>query len=159
MKTNDAAEILGLTGEITPEQTKAAYKAAALKFHPDINPAGLEMMKIINAAFDSLKDFAGNIEAAVSNYAEFLNDALNAIFHTGLDIEICGAWVWVSGDTKPHKETLKAAGYRWASKKKKWYYRPEGWKSSSRGKWSMDKIRTYHGSTTPNRTEQDRLTV
>lgn len=32
------------------------------------------------------------------------------------------AWYWVSGDTKPHKEALKAAGGRWSSKRSAWYF-------------------------------------
>ena len=63
MKISDAAHILGLTGEITAEIVKKAYRAAAQKYHPDRNPAGLEMMKLVNAAFDVLKNWAGNLEA------------------------------------------------------------------------------------------------
>ena len=33
-----------------------------MKFHADRNLAGAEMMKIINAAYDVLKDYAGQIE-------------------------------------------------------------------------------------------------
>jgi hypothetical protein len=29
-----------------------------------------------------------------------------------VEIEICGLWVWVGGETKKHKDTLKAAGYK-----------------------------------------------
>jgi len=36
----------------------------------------------------------------------------------GVDIEICGAWVWVTGDTRTHKEVLKENGYKYASKRK-----------------------------------------
>lgn len=38
MKQSDAANILGLQDEITPEITKKAYRDAAKKYHPDINP-------------------------------------------------------------------------------------------------------------------------
>jgi hypothetical protein len=40
----------------------------------------------------------------------------------GLEIEICGLWVWVGGTTRPHKQELKAAGYSWAPQKEKWYF-------------------------------------
>ncbi len=39
-----------------------------------------------------------------------------------MEIEICGLWVWVGGETKKHKSALKAAGYKWAMKKLKWYF-------------------------------------
>ena len=155
MKLNDAAQILGLSGEVTPEEVKCAYRQAALKFHPDRNPAGAEMMKIINAAYDVLKNHAGEIETEdaageAGSYPEALNEALNAIIGLdGLDIEICGAWVWVDGETYQHRAILKEAGFRFASKKKRWYFRPENWRSSSRGQYTMDDIRNKYGSARP----------
>ncbi len=116
MKLNDAAQILGLSGEVTKEEIKQAYRQAALKFHPDRNPAGAEMMKIINAAYDVLKDYAGEIETEDSdgeagNYPDAVNDVLNAIIGLdGLDIEICGAWVWVDGETYRHRAARISPG-------------------------------------------------
>ena len=151
MTPSDAAKILQLAGAISPKAVKKAYRAAALKFHPDKNPAGGEMMKLINEAFAVLKDFRGDIEhESDENYSESLNKALNSIIElAGLVIEICGAWVWVSGDTFTHKTILKEAGFRYASKKKNWYFRPEDWKSRSRGTLDMDEIRCKYGSAAP----------
>lgn len=39
-----------------------------------------------------------------------------------LKIELCGSWLWVSGNTYPVKETLKALGFKYASKKRMWYW-------------------------------------
>lgn len=36
-----------------------------------------------------------------------------------------GCCIWVSGDTKPHRETLKEFGFRWAPKKSAWYWKPQ----------------------------------
>ncbi|ODS24767.1 molecular chaperone DnaJ [Candidatus Endobugula sertula] len=157
MNIQDAAKILQLVGEITPKIAKAAYRKAAMEYHPDRNPAGAEMMKIINAAYDVLKDYTGNVSANEQgtetnneNYSEAVNTALNAIIHlAGLNIEICGAWVWVSGDTRTHREVLKVAGFKYASKKKCWYFRPSDWRSASRGAYSMDEIRDKYGSSKP----------
>ena len=155
MKLTDAAHLLSLSGSVTPEDVKQAYRRAAHKYHPDLNPAGAEMMKLINAAYEALKESSGNIDLEHldekgADYPEAVNEALNAIIGLpGLDIEICGAWVWVFGDTKTHKTTLKEAGFKWAPKKKRWYFRPEDWASSSRGGVSMDDIRGKYGSTRP----------
>ncbi len=147
MNHNDAAKILGLDGDINPEMVKKAYRLACAKYHPDRNPAGLEMMKAINVAYDTLKDITGNVENSDIEYSDKLNDAINSIINLdGLNIEVCGSWVWVSGNTKPHKDIIKEAGYKWASKKKMWYFRPEDYKSRSRGKFSIDDIRNMHGS-------------
>lgn len=154
MKITDATQILGLSGQVTPEDVKHAYRQAAMKYHPDRNPAGAEMMKVVNAAYDVLKDYSGEIAQAAptdaGSYPDALNAALNAVFGLdGLDIEICGAWVWIDGNTYNHRAALKDAGFRFASKKKRWYFRPEDWRSSSRGNFTMDEIREKHGSVRP----------
>lgn len=62
-----------------------------------------------------------------------------------IEVELCGKWIWVDGNTKPVKEELKKLGLRWASKKEKWYF--AGVKSKwSRGGCTMNAIRELHGS-------------
>jgi len=148
-----ALNVLGLNESAKYDDIKIAYRKACSKYHPDRNAGGLEMMKIVNSAYQALSDYVeGSVKAEPEiddiDLGEELNTAINAIIHLGLDIEVCGTWIWVSGDTKPHKEVLKLAGYKWAPKKMLWHWRPEGSKSWSRGKYSMDEIRASHGSTT-----------
>ena len=150
MHIYDAAKILGLTGEVTPEVIKTAYRNASKKYHPDINPAGGEMMKLVNASYDILKEYSGVIKEQSTDYGDNLNAALNSIFAlSGLIIEVCGAWVWVTGTTQQYKTQLKESGFKWASKKKAWYFRPEEFRSRSRGKATLEDIRTKYGSTKP----------
>ncbi len=148
MIIQDALKILSIIGEYTPDSIKLAYRKACSQYHPDRNPAGLEMMKLVNQAYEALKNESGKAESNgdLSSYGEDIFNALSKIIHLGLDIEICGAWVWIHGNTKPHKETLKEAGFRWAPKKMLWYFRPADYKSRGRGKFSMDEIRNTHGS-------------
>ena len=147
MNKLDAIKVLNLSGDLNPSLIKAAYRKACSLYHPDRNPAGTEMMKAVNEAYEVLKDFEGNLEGSEQNYGEELNDALNSIYSLdGLDIEICGSWVWVTGDTKTHKEALKEAGFKWARQKKAWYLRPEGDKRRYRGNCTLDEIREKHGS-------------
>jgi len=149
MHPKDAAKILGISGDITPEIVKRAYKVACSKYHPDRNPGGLEMMKAVNIAYEVLKDTTETIELneGAINYGEELNAAIGAIIDLpGLVIELCGSWLWVSGDTKPHKDAIKAAGFKWAPKKKMWSFHPADSRTSSRGRTDMDKIRDKYGS-------------
>ncbi len=152
MAKRNALNILGIgLEEVTLELIKQAYRKAAQQYHPDRNPAGLEMMKLVNAAYEALKSFSGKIELNETgtvdvNYGEKINKALNAIMGLGLKIEICGAWVWVGGDTKLHKNKLREAGFNWASQKLRWYFRPAGSKSRPHQAWSMEKIRETYGS-------------
>lgn len=64
----------------------------------------------------------------------------------GLEIEICGSWLWIGGETKENKDALKGAGCRWASKKKLWYWHAGEWVKKVRRTLSMDQIRDLHGS-------------
>jgi len=42
----------------------------------------------------------------------------------GLTLHLVGSWLWIGGETKANKETLKACGCRWARKKQMWYFNP-----------------------------------
>lgn len=162
MTKSDAMNILGLT-ILTQESLKQAYKKACSRYHPDRNPGGLEMMKAVNVAYDTLKNLPDDQDKTQGTgenhfFGDLLNDAINAVIQLeGIQIEICGNWVWLSGDTKPHKETIKAAGYYWASKKFMWYFRPEEWKSKNKSSWSINKIRDHHGSQTVQGKRQEKI--
>ncbi len=58
MPTGDLYYLLGLTTEATTEEIKAAYRAAARRFHPDINPdpSALEELKLVADAYALLSD-------------------------------------------------------------------------------------------------------
>ena len=160
MNQYDALKVLGLSGEVSPEQIKLAYKKACSKFHPDRNPAGLEIMKMVNVAYEVLKSYDGKatVTSESAQYGDEVAEALNAISVLGLFIEICGAWVWVSGNTKDHKEALKAAGYKWAAKKLCWYFKPsDAGRSRSFGQFSMESIREKYGSVAVNKRSQEKL--
>jgi len=79
---------------------------------------------------------------------EHIAEIIDKIKHLdGIKPEICGNWLWVSGDTKQHANTLKSVGLKFASKKVKWYWRPEGYKRKSHGRvMSMGHIRAKYGS-------------
>jgi len=62
----------------------------------------------------------------------------------GIKIELCGLWLWVTGDTRPVKAQLKEAGFKWAHKKKQWYF--PGVRSIGRGGKDMGYIRAKYGS-------------
>lgn len=81
--------------------------------------------------------------------ATTMEEAIKALTPLPVDVEQCGSWLWISGDTKPHRETLKAIGCRWASRKKLWYWRDSQssrpWFPSST-EYNMEAIRADYGS-------------
>ena len=63
-------------------------------------------------------------------------------------MELCGRWLWIGGDTRQHKERLKALGCRWSASKKLWsWHFAEDGDTWHRGRRSMAQIREKYGST------------
>lgn len=67
----------------------------------------------------------------------------------GVNMELCGTWLWCSGDTRPHAAELKRWGFRFAGKKKMWSWHPPTYRRRRRDEeWDMGRIRTEFGSRT-----------
>lgn len=145
----------------TLQALKERYKELAKAYHPDLNPdAGDEAMQQINAQYDELvkrlsrvssdgrteatEQEARNAQDLAMAYRAVIAQIINL---AGVNIELCGAWLWVSGDTYANRDALKAAGLRYASKKKMWYWRPEEAAChKSRRNTTMGDIRRKYGS-------------
>lgn len=159
MNIQEALNVFGLSGELTEQDIKTAYKKASLKHHPDRNqgcPIATEMMKAINCAFDFLMQniekinvFQSEEATAHYNYGDELLNALKELHAlSGVIFEVTGNWIWISGDAKTHKEALKAMDCKWANQKKMWFFRPEEYKAhGNRKSHSMDEIRAMYGTT------------
>jgi len=64
-----------------------------------------------------------------------------------VEIEACGWFLYVAGDTKTHKEEIKKLGLVWNNLKSMWVWKPS-WYQAPKGHkpWEMDKIRQAYGS-------------
>lgn len=134
------------------DELRKAYRAAAMKSHPD-HGGSVEEMQAVNAAyeirFQQLKDEhnAAHPERPINETPEQFRNVIEKIINLpGIIIELCGSWIWVSGDTRTHREALKAAGMYWAAKKKMWYWRAPEDAHHGRGSKSMSHIRQKYGS-------------
>ena len=137
------------------EQVKEKYRELCKQHHPDLG-GDTATMQAINReyAFESDQarrraDTDNQGEAhfqSMREVDELIRQAIEDVIHLeDINIEICGLWVWISGNTKPVKTTLKDAGYKWAKKKLKWYF--AGVPSRrGRGRYSMQQIRDRYGS-------------
>ena len=135
-------------------EAKKIYKTLAKKLHPDIGGSE-EDFKILNEIYNNLIEH----KIYFSNSSKFdieLEKIISLILHfENINIELVGSWIWVSGDTKEIKEKLKEIGFKWASKKKMWYYGEM--KAKNPNPKSMEEIKTKYGSETLKSNEKKKI--
>lgn len=129
----------------TVEELKKHYRELSREYHPDLNPDGLESMKVINNEFEELFPILNKTEETAKQFIDIINN----IIHLDITIEIVGNWIWCSGSTYNCKDILKENGFKWAPKKKMWYFNPDGnYKKRSKKELSISEIKGIYGSDT-----------
>ena len=135
-------------------EAKKIYKTLAKKLHPDIGGSE-EDFKILNEIYNNLIEH----KIYFSNSSKFdieLEKIISLILHfENITIELVGSWVWVSGNTREIKEKLKEIGFKWASKKKMWYYGEM--KAKNPNPKSLDEIKAKYGSETLKSNEKKKI--
>ncbi len=142
------------------DEIRAAYKLLVEAHHPNMNApedreANTTLMQEINGAYAlamAEADKVENPERAASFYKDNADVAARLAaaieFAVGLpnvEVELCGQWLWLGGDTRAVKEDLKANGFRWSHNKVQWYF--AGVRSFNRKRsFSKDDIRARYGS-------------
>ena len=150
-------EIIKEFSEVTGiNEAKKVYKTLAKKLHPDVGGSE-EEFKILNSVYT---DFIEN-KIYFSNDFKIdldLEKIISQILHfENITIELVGSWIWLSGDTKEIKDKLKELGFKWASKKKMWYYGEM--KGKSHGEKSIDEIKDKYGSKTFKKKENEKIAI
>lgn len=143
------------------DELKAQYRRLCKIHHPDAG-GSTEVMQAINAEHDELfeilkreqnaraeADPTGKTRYTTETPEEFRTIIEHLLRFPDLVVELCGCWLWISGETKAHKEELKAMGCQWSRNKQAWYWHHKedgvGW---TRRKTSMGYIRNKYGSQT-----------
>lgn len=148
----------------TIDELKARYKQLAKEHHPD-RGGNLQNMQEINFEYDVLiarflkgEDLTEEEYQDSILYNELYRNAIEKL--SGIEeltLELVGAWIWVTGNTYPHRQTLKNAGYSFAPVKKAWYFRSENYKFRNKGESkSLDEIKDKYGSETISRNSKKR---
>ncbi len=134
----------------TLDEVKKLYKNLALQYHPDRPGGNTIIMQLINAEYkyiinDPVFKFSEQSNEGKNDYFKF-PEIINQIIHFDITIEICGNWIWLSGNTRKYCKQIKDIGFFYAPKKKMWYRRPNNYKSSNRKSRSMEYIRFKYGN-------------
>ena len=138
----------------TLEELKKAYRVLAMANHPD-RGGDLEKMKEINAEYDAVFQKVKNLHtnAKGETYTketeeapeEFRNIIDRLMKMVGVHVEVIGSFIWLSGNTKAHKDAIKELGFKWSKNKGMWYKSPDGYRRKSRINHSIDDIRDMFG--------------
>ncbi len=145
--------------QITIEAIKKQYRQLAMENHPD-RGGDLKTMQEINAEFDVLRKRYYNVHESQSGatYRDDTQDTMDEVTAhfeeiidqllkmDGVGIEICGSFIWLDGNTYAYRKEIKELGFRWASKKKRWFLAPEGWRKKGHRELTMGEIRASYGS-------------
>ena len=111
-------EFIGIDGI---NEAKKIYKILARKLHPDVG-GSTELFKMLNAVYNHILENGINFAKDSEFDIELEKIISQILFYENVIIEVIGSWIWLQGDTKPIKDFLKELGFKWASKKKMWYY-------------------------------------
>jgi curved DNA-binding protein CbpA len=161
MNEKKAKEYINIDGEINIETLTKAYKKAIFKHHPDHGGTNESFIELKNAYEYLMKELkypskkysseTKQVEDIMANYSEeLINNIMELIekFATNddININIIGDWIWLHGDTKPHKEAIKALRFKFSKNKVAWYWHNGNYRRFGGKKdYSMDEIAYRHG--------------
>ena len=140
------------------EELRRLFRQYCLELHPDKGGKHEDFIEM-REEYETVLKIAANSEAKMAqaenrepnfNFANEsgLAEMVERLMRVpGIIIELCGSWLWLGGNTFPVHEQLKAFGFRYSRKKKKWYYSPYMGDKKRRGRYTMEKIRDKFGST------------
>ena len=142
----------------TVEEIKALYRRLAMQHHPD-RGGDVEAMKAVNSQYQAaLKSQHGTNHTGTDNkqhtyyYKQDVEEGImNKISELcglrmdGVEIALIGTWVWVTGDTKPHRQAIKKLGCRWHARRACWYWHPPQKYRSRQSKGSLSELAQSYG--------------
>lgn len=147
-------EFRNLTGI---NEAKKVFKKLAQVLHPDKGGSNEEFQEL-----NSVYNYYLENKLYFSNESKFdleLEKIISKILHyEDITIEVVGSWIWLSGmGTKNIKDKLKELGFKWASKKRMWYFGEM--KGRNPKEKSLDEIKKKYGCESIKTKEKGRLTA
>lgn len=137
------------------DEAKILYKSLAFKLHPDVS--GYDSTAEFQAMQNEFAKFKPSKEKYKDEFENFHHEAFMQMIADlmkikGIEFEVCGSFIWLSGDTKPVKDQIKEIKNEafkpacWHREKCRWFFSPSDYKRRGGKKFSMDEIRNKYGS-------------
>ena len=144
--------------EMKIEELRKAFHAFCLQLHPD-KGGDAEAFKAMKNEYDYYSGLLAGAEygrSTAENRAPRYTAASEKEFRETLEkllnipkivIEICGSWLWITGDTFASHEQIKSLGAKFSGQKKAWYWSATMSRGKCRGRFNdLQKIRDRFGS-------------
>lgn len=143
----------------TAEEGKTLYRKLAKQYHPDNTNGDDSIIKQINAEFSEWwthhKDIHFDSETGETYHSEketqetaedFIEIIRNLSTLTGIEVEQCGSWLWITGNTYPVRNELSSFGCKYSKSKKSWYWSKDLSNYKPKHGQTMNAIRAKYGS-------------
>ncbi len=138
----------------TLTELRKEYRRLAFIYHPD-KGGDTVLMQILNDQYERLSekfikenvDFSEGRKEYVMQVSEEIRDMLDRImFLKGVDIEVIGGWIWITGNTFAIRTTLKSLGFLFSHPKTAWYWHKGEYRKKNGKIQSMDEMRDFWGT-------------
>jgi hypothetical protein len=143
------------------DQIKAKYRDLAKEHHPDLGGNTATMQDVNREYHEALKGFHGREtwnSTTKKNSKYYYNEQveqtimnkINELLGLRMDnveVSLVGFWIWVEGETKPHREKLgtAGAGCRWHPRRQAWYWQNSKKKSFYNPNVSLNDLKNAYG--------------
>lgn len=140
---------------LTVDELKRRYFQLAKLHHPDLG-GDLRTMQAINHQYEhrlSLLDGTHYTEFSYKYNSEAEQALMQKIQELisedmfGVDITLIGSWLWLTGNTKAHKDALKRLGCKWHREKECWFWHFGKWRGKA-SRSSLGELAGKYGSQT-----------
>ena len=136
------------------DEAKKLYWSFAKKLHPDVGGTKEAFQDLQN----QFENFSPNKEKYTGEFEQWQAKEYMKIIEQlmkipNITITVAGSWIWLSGDTKPVKDQIKAIdleGSRFkrgfSKNKMQWYFSPEGYRKYTGKKYDFNEIKSMFGA-------------
>ena len=147
------------TNTHTVNEIKSEYRRLCFIHHPDIGGETATMQKVNAEYHEALSRSHGQTSKGTDgkehtyyynqDIEQAIMDKINELISLDLpniEIMLVGTWIWVSGDTRPVKDQLKAIKMKWHSKRKRWFFHTKSYRRQYNANASFDDLCQVYGA-------------